>query len=137
MRQTGYINNLTDAAYLQLRVFKLGYFHSLGPLDLHLTFREVVVCSLHSIRSSEFWWNSNLCWHPKQLNNLETSYFERGREEHNQTEGRAWHTLCSFESLCLSIPGKLILDFSKGVLTNFILFLGSWISICIWPRSQF
>lgn len=37
-------------------------------------------------------------------------------------------------TLYLSISGKLV---SKYVLTNFILFLGSWISICIWSRSQF
>lgn len=44
---------------------------------------------------------------------------------------------CCLTSLYLCIPGKLILDFSKDVLTNFILFLGSWISICIWSRRQF
>lgn len=44
---------------------------------------------------------------------------------------------CCLTSLYLRIPGTLILDFSKDVLTNFILFLGSWISICIWSRRQF
>lgn len=90
-----------------------------------------------------------LCQRPRQLNNLETSYFKRGREGPSigGTKVKAEVKVaiffsalnCCLTSLYLRIPGKLILDLSKDVLTNFFFFfsLGSWISICIWSRSQF